>query len=74
MDASLEALLIQINEEGKEQPLYYLNRMLVGLEHRYSPMEKMCLALVFALKKLRHYLLAHKIQLISRFDPLKFLL
>ena len=38
IDASLGALLVQINEDGKEQPLYYLSRMLVGPEHRYSPM------------------------------------
>lgn len=68
-DASLGALLAQINEEGKEQPLYYLSRMLVGPEHRDSPIEKVCLALVFAVKKLRHYLLAHQVQLISRADP-----
>ena len=34
----------------------------------------MCLALVFAVKKLRHYLLSHQVKLISKADPLKFLL
>jgi ribonuclease HI len=47
---------------------------LVGAEHKYSPIEKICLALVFAAKKLRHYLLAHKVQLISKADPLKYLM
>ena len=74
LDDSLGALLAQINDEGKEQPLYYLSRRLVGAEHRYAPMEKTCLALVFAVKKLRHYLLSHQVELISKADPLKFLL
>jgi ribonuclease HI len=48
--------------------------MLVGAEHAYSPIEKHCLALVFAIKKLRHYMLAHKVTLISKVDPLKYLM
>ncbi len=58
LDGSLGALLAQHNEEGKEGALYYISRMLVGAEHNYSPIEKTCLALIFAVKKLRHYLLA----------------
>ncbi|KAK2983961.1 hypothetical protein RJ640_009684 [Escallonia rubra] len=36
-------------------------------------MEKVCLALVFALKELKHYLGEHVICLISRADPLKYI-
>ncbi|XP_020081405.1 uncharacterized protein LOC109705053 [Ananas comosus] len=74
LEGSLGALLAQNNEEGKESALYYLSRMLVGAENFYSPIEKHCLALIFAVKKLRHYMLEHKIHLISRVDPLKFLM
>lgn len=48
--------------------------MLVGAELHYPPIEKVCLALVFAVKKMRHYFLSHKVQLISKADPLKFLM
>ncbi|XP_020084900.1 uncharacterized protein LOC109707778 [Ananas comosus] len=74
LEGSLGALLAQNNEEGKESALYYLSRMLVGAENSYSPIEKHCLTLIFAVKKLRHYMLEHKIHLISRVDPLKFLM
>lgn len=74
LDESLGALLAQENENGKENALYYLSRVLVGAEHAYSPIEKHCLALVFAVKKLRHYMIAHRVTLISKVHPLKYLM
>ncbi|PKU60757.1 hypothetical protein MA16_Dca028441 [Dendrobium catenatum] len=74
LEESLGALLAQHNEEGKENALYYISRRLIGAEIRYSPIEKHCLALIFAVQKLRHYMLSHKITLISKIDPLKFLM
>ncbi|WP_170284064.1 RNase H-like domain-containing protein, partial [Flagellimonas olearia] len=67
------ALLAQENDEGKEAALYYLSRMLVGAEHRYSPVEKECLAVMFAVQKLRHYLLSNTVYLVSRINLLKVL-
>ena len=43
-EQSLGVLLAQENEEGKENALCY------------SPIEKTCLALMFSIQKLRHYL------------------
>ena len=74
LEHSLGALLAQNNEEGKENALYYLSRTLVGAEHHYSPMEKVCLALIFTVQKLRHYLLTHSITLISKANPIRYLL
>lgn len=74
MESSLRVLLAQHNEEGKENVLYYLNRTMVGAKLNYSPIEKICLALVFALQKLRHYLLTTMVHLISRADPLKYIM
>ncbi|XP_074299422.1 uncharacterized protein LOC141630515 [Silene latifolia] len=55
-ERSLGALYAQENEYKKERAFYYLSRTLVGAELNYSPIEKICLALVFAIQKLRHYM------------------
>lgn len=46
---------------------------MIGAEHNYASVEKECLALMFEINKLRHYLVAHRTQLISRVNPLKVL-
>jgi RNase H-like domain found in reverse transcriptase len=74
IDEFLGTLLAQENQDGKQNVLYYLFRMMVGAEHGYSPIEKYCLALIFTVKKLRHYMLAHNAILISKVDPLKYLM
>ena len=66
LNHSLGALLIQENDEEKEAALYYLSRMLVGAKHHYSPM-------MFAVQKLRHYLLSNPVYLILRINLLKVL-
>ena len=43
-------------------------------EEKYSSLEKTCVALVSATRKLRHYLRAYKDLLITRMDPLKYLM
>ena len=73
-EQSLGVLLAQENEEGKENALYYLSRTLLGAELNFSPIEKTCLALMFAIQKLRHYLQAHSIQPVSRADPIKYIM
>ena len=52
LDHSLEAILAENNDNGKEVAFYYLSRMLVGAKHNYKPVEKGCLALMFAVQKL----------------------
>uniref|UniRef100_A0A2N9ILM6 Uncharacterized protein n=1 Tax=Fagus sylvatica TaxID=28930 RepID=A0A2N9ILM6_FAGSY len=73
-EQSLGALLAQKNEVEKEKALYYLSRKLTGAELRYSPIEKMCLALFFSIHKLRHYMQAHTIHLVAKVDPVKYIL
>ncbi|XP_020258994.1 uncharacterized protein LOC109835429 [Asparagus officinalis] len=64
MEHSLGALLAQNDEVGHEQGIYYLSRTLQGAERRYPMVEKECLALVFAIQNMRHYLKSVKGQAI----------
>lgn len=73
-ETSVGCVLGQHDESGKkERAIYYLSRRLVDYETGYSPLEKTCLALVWATQRLRHYMLAHPVLLIARMNPLKYL-
>ncbi|KAG9458423.1 hypothetical protein H6P81_002931 [Aristolochia fimbriata] len=48
-EKSLGALLAQNDDQGKGRPLYYFNRTMIGAELNYSPIEKTCLAHIFAI-------------------------
>ena len=43
-------------------------------EEKYSPLEKTCIALVWATCKLRHYMIAYKVLLIVRMNHLKYVM
>ncbi|XP_019167861.1 PREDICTED: uncharacterized protein LOC109163566 [Ipomoea nil] len=73
-DSSVGALLAQENDKGKENALYYLSRMMTPNELKYSPIEKLCLALVLSIKKLKHYFEAHTIRLVSKANPVKYVM
>jgi len=73
-EKSLGAFCLQQNEEVKEIALYYLSRTLVVVELKYSPIKKICLSLIFAIQRLRHYIQAYTVQVISKTDPIKYIL
>jgi len=74
MDHSLGALLAYYNDQGYKQAIYYMSKTMIGAEHRYNPVEKECLDLVFAIQKMRHYLVGQTIHVISKVNPLRFLM
>ena len=74
MDHSLGDLLAQQNDKGHEHAIYYLSRTLIGAESQYNPIEKECLALVFVVQKMRHYLVGQTIHVIFRVNPLHILM
>ncbi|KAM2316645.1 hypothetical protein ACFX1S_000476 [Malus domestica] len=73
-EKSIGSLLAQNNEEGKEQAIYYLSRILTEVETRYSPLEELCLALYFNARKLRHYMLPCHIHIIAKTYVIKYML
>ncbi|KAL0404565.1 UNVERIFIED_CONTAM: Polyprotein P3 [Sesamum radiatum] len=48
-------------EGGKQSPIYYVSKVLNGAEGRYTPIEKVALALVVTARRLRPYFLSHPI-------------
>ncbi|KAL0299441.1 UNVERIFIED_CONTAM: hypothetical protein Sradi_6603900 [Sesamum radiatum] len=73
-ERSVGILLAQKNDEGKENALYYLSRTMTPNEFKYSPIEKLCLALIFSIQKLKHYFQSHSIHLVSKANPLKYVM
>ncbi|XP_050289878.1 uncharacterized protein LOC126728038 [Quercus robur] len=60
-DIAMGALLAQYLEETrKENAIYYINKKMLPYEEKYSPLKKTCVALVWATRKLRYYILANK--------------
>uniref|UniRef100_A0A2N9GS47 RNA-directed DNA polymerase n=1 Tax=Fagus sylvatica TaxID=28930 RepID=A0A2N9GS47_FAGSY len=55
---AIGALIAQENDNGVEQPIYYVSRTLKDAESRYSGAERSCLALIYASQRLRHYFLS----------------
>uniref|UniRef100_A0A2N9ER61 RNA-directed DNA polymerase n=1 Tax=Fagus sylvatica TaxID=28930 RepID=A0A2N9ER61_FAGSY len=70
----LGLLIAQGNDDGVGQPIYYVSRTLKDEESRYSGAERSCLALIYASQRLRHYFLAHKVQLMTKSHPIRSLL
>ena len=74
-DTAMGALLAQYVEETiKENAIYYISKKMLPYKEKYSPIKKTCVALVWATHKLKHYMLAYKVLLIARMDPLKYLM
>ena len=74
-DTAMGALLAQYLEGSwKENVIYYISKKMLAYEEKYSPLEKTCLTLVWVTRKLTHYMLAYKVLLIERMDPLKYLM
>ena len=74
IDDSVGAVLAQHDEEGKERATYYLSKLFNEAEKKYTTMEKTCAGMVWVAQKLKHYFLAHEVQLIAKMDPIKYLL
>ncbi|KAG5847077.1 hypothetical protein ANANG_G00122120 [Anguilla anguilla] len=66
------AVLSQIRE-GAEHPVTYISRKLMKHERNYATVEKECLAVKWAMDKLRYYLLGREFVLVTDHAPLKWM-
>ena len=67
-------VLVQEDEELQEHVIYYLSRNLIDEEIRYSHMEKISLATVHAVQRLRHYILLRQTLVVAHVNPFQFVL
>ncbi|XP_034689099.1 uncharacterized protein LOC117916968 [Vitis riparia] len=70
---ALGCLLARLDDLGKERAIYYLSKRMLEFEMRYFMIERLCLVLVWATKRLRHYMTEYSVHLISRLNPLRYL-
>src|SRR3989441_6710890 len=72
-DLGVGAMLAQSDEGGVENAIYYLSKKLLPAEVKYSLIEKTCLAVVWAVKKLQHYFKSYHVMIVSKMDPMQYL-
>ena len=73
-DATIGSMLAQKDCNGIERHIYYLSRMLVNAETRYSLIEKLCICLYFACMKLKQYIKPVDVYVSSHYDIIKHML
>ncbi|KAA3458938.1 RNA-directed DNA polymerase (Reverse transcriptase), Ribonuclease H-like protein [Gossypium australe] len=72
---SMGCVLGQHDESGKrERAIYYLSKKFTEYEAKYPSIEKFGCALVWVAQRLRQYMLYHTTWLISKLDPIKYIM
>ena len=72
-DIALGCMLAQLDDLGKERAIYYLSKRMLEYKCEYIMIEGLYLALVWATRRLRHYVIEYSILLVSQLDPLRYL-
>ena len=72
-DIALGCMLASLDDPGKERAIYYLSKRMLEYECKYIMTKCLYLALVWATRRLRHYVTEYSILLVSRLDPLRYL-
>eukprot|EP00261_Vitis_vinifera_P030644 XP_019071887.1 PREDICTED: uncharacterized protein LOC109121615 [Vitis vinifera] len=70
---ALGCMLAQLDDLGKERAIYYLSKRMLEYECKYIMIERLCLAVVWATRRLRHYMTEYSVLLVSQLDPLRYL-
>ena len=64
---------MQKGPEGIKHAMYYLSKKFLPYEEKYDLVEKTCLIMIWATRKLRHYFHSYKIQVVLKIDSLRYL-
>ena len=68
---AIGALLVQEDDDGNEQPIYYMSKTLKDAEIRYPRIERACLVVIYASQRLKRYFASHQILLVTKSHPIK---
>jgi hypothetical protein len=71
---SVAGVLIQLGDDDWEHVIYYVSKNLSGPPLKYNHEEKLALAVVLAVQKLRHYILLRTTKVIADSNPMHYLL
>ena len=71
---AIGALVTEEDGGGIEQPVYYISRALKDAKTRYPRAKRTCLAIMYALQRLRHYFLAYEVWPMTKSHAIKALL
>ena len=69
----MRVALVRMDEDGKQNLVYFVSKMLTNAETRYTDFERIALALRMAAKKLCPYFQAHTIIVLTSY-PIKAIL
>ena len=67
-------MLAKKEEDGKERAVYFISRILKKYETKYTPIDKLCQCIVFATKRLRHYMINSTTHVLTQVDPSRYLM
>jgi hypothetical protein len=67
-------VLIQLGDENREHVIYYISKNLSGPPLKYKHEEKLALAVVLAVQKLRHYILLRTTKVVADSNPMQYFL
>jgi hypothetical protein len=71
---SVEGVLVQIEDDGCEHVIYYINKNISGPPPKYNDDEKLSLVVVLAVQKPRHYILLRTTKFVVDYNPMQYLL
>ena len=68
--STIGMVLVQIDEHNQEHVIYYTSKSLLESETQYSHVEKLALAMVIVVKKVRHYILLYTTTVYMNSNPM----
>ena len=73
-ESTIGVFLVQEDDKLQEHVVYYLSCALAGPELRYSHVEKLALAVVYAFQRLCHYILLRAMTVVVDVNPFQYIL